>query len=337
MVLLIISQWMFFLGVFLFHTCYAQNNIVNNLTNHTSLRKILQTGMCSNNQCSNNLCCSQYGYCGSTPDYCGTGCKGGPCSSGSLGSSDILGCWKQPGTIPNICPANYYRLGIAPLGACISPCPSGSSYPDIVSTFMCKTNCPSGWGSSSIDCFKPSSYGRGGGYCWRFWDRNWAWDTCTRENSQGCEWWGGCAYPKCRDGFSPYGCCLCSPNCPDGTSDKGAMCGRNIMSYTTINPVQCDNNQYMNAVTRLCYPSCPSNFPDQCGALCVASGKCPRVTSSISVTLLTFSASVIGGSAACTVISGGTLTAACIAAIVSALGSSGGSAAFIAINVPNVC
>ena len=29
--------------------------------------------------CANNLCCSQYGYCGSTSDYCGTGCQSGPC------------------------------------------------------------------------------------------------------------------------------------------------------------------------------------------------------------------------------------------------------------------
>jgi hypothetical protein len=25
--------------------------------------------------CGNNLCCSQWGYCGSTSDYCGTGCQ----------------------------------------------------------------------------------------------------------------------------------------------------------------------------------------------------------------------------------------------------------------------
>jgi chitinase len=32
----------------------------------------------------NGLCCSQYGYCGSTDDYCGTGCKEGPCTSGTI-------------------------------------------------------------------------------------------------------------------------------------------------------------------------------------------------------------------------------------------------------------
>ncbi|OMO55725.1 Glycoside hydrolase, family 19, catalytic [Corchorus capsularis] len=32
--------------------------------------------------CANGLCCSQYGYCGTTPDYCGTGCQS-QCGSGS--------------------------------------------------------------------------------------------------------------------------------------------------------------------------------------------------------------------------------------------------------------
>ncbi|KAJ0239802.1 Endochitinase [Hirschfeldia incana] len=31
--------------------------------------------------CAPNLCCSQFGYCGSTDAYCGTGCRSGPCRS----------------------------------------------------------------------------------------------------------------------------------------------------------------------------------------------------------------------------------------------------------------
>ncbi|KAJ4842492.1 Endochitinase ep3 [Turnera subulata] len=31
--------------------------------------------------CDPNLCCSQYGYCGEGPDYCGQGCQSGPCTS----------------------------------------------------------------------------------------------------------------------------------------------------------------------------------------------------------------------------------------------------------------
>ena len=37
--------------------------------------------------CADNLCCSQYGYCGSTSDYCGAGCQSGPCTGSSSGST----------------------------------------------------------------------------------------------------------------------------------------------------------------------------------------------------------------------------------------------------------
>ncbi|KAF9613750.1 hypothetical protein IFM89_010480 [Coptis chinensis] len=31
--------------------------------------------------CAPNFCCSQYGYCGTDPDYCGPGCREGPCNA----------------------------------------------------------------------------------------------------------------------------------------------------------------------------------------------------------------------------------------------------------------
>jgi chitinase len=31
--------------------------------------------------CDNNLCCSEWGYCGSTDGYCGNGCQSGPCTT----------------------------------------------------------------------------------------------------------------------------------------------------------------------------------------------------------------------------------------------------------------
>ncbi|KAL8482822.1 hypothetical protein ACS0TY_025743 [Phlomoides rotata] len=33
--------------------------------------------------CPSNLCCSQFGYCGSTDPYCGAGCRSGPCTGSS--------------------------------------------------------------------------------------------------------------------------------------------------------------------------------------------------------------------------------------------------------------
>lgn len=34
--------------------------------------------------CAPDLCCSQYGYCGTTTEYCGTGCREGPCTTPPL-------------------------------------------------------------------------------------------------------------------------------------------------------------------------------------------------------------------------------------------------------------
>jgi basic endochitinase B len=48
--------------------------------------------------CANSLCCSQYGYCGSTSEYCGTGCQsqcggssgGGGGTGGGTGVASII-------------------------------------------------------------------------------------------------------------------------------------------------------------------------------------------------------------------------------------------------------
>ena len=37
--------------------------------------------MAQNCGCAANLCCSKYGYCGTSSDYCGAGCQSGPCYS----------------------------------------------------------------------------------------------------------------------------------------------------------------------------------------------------------------------------------------------------------------
>ncbi|KAG0582030.1 hypothetical protein M758_3G027300 [Ceratodon purpureus] len=48
-----------------------------------STRALLQDVTCSSSKaCPDNAnCCSQWGYCGSTSDYCGVGCINGPCYS----------------------------------------------------------------------------------------------------------------------------------------------------------------------------------------------------------------------------------------------------------------
>lgn len=43
--------------------------------------------------CASDLCCSQYGYCGTGNDYCGSGCQAGPCyisPSNGVSVADIV-------------------------------------------------------------------------------------------------------------------------------------------------------------------------------------------------------------------------------------------------------
>jgi len=44
-------------------------------------------------ECDPSLCCSEFGFCGSTDEYCGTGCQSGPCNTPPnppSGSSGVL-------------------------------------------------------------------------------------------------------------------------------------------------------------------------------------------------------------------------------------------------------
>ncbi|KAL4386805.1 hypothetical protein GQ457_09G014070 [Hibiscus cannabinus] len=60
-----------------------------------SLLRVLLLGilaasaMAQNCGCAPDLCCSQYGYCGRGNDYCGTGCKQGPCFSKSPSAGGV--------------------------------------------------------------------------------------------------------------------------------------------------------------------------------------------------------------------------------------------------------
>lgn len=48
---------------------------------------------------------------------------------------------------------------------------------------------------------------------------------CEKDNGVGnCEENGLIWYPKCKYGYHPVGCCICSPNCPSGWDDIGVSC-----------------------------------------------------------------------------------------------------------------
>ena len=70
-------------------------------------------------------------------------------------------------------------------------------------------------------CKKPAPYGRGVGSFWK---------------GKDDEKWGLLWYPKCKDGFYAFACCICSPKCPEGMADIGVVCtkksyGRGIGSF----------------------------------------------------------------------------------------------------------
>ncbi|KAI3939497.1 hypothetical protein MKW92_050820, partial [Papaver armeniacum] len=48
--------------------------------------------------CAADQCCSQFGYCGTSSDYCGLGCRSGPCSSLSTNNKTCEEARKDPAT-----------------------------------------------------------------------------------------------------------------------------------------------------------------------------------------------------------------------------------------------
>jgi hypothetical protein len=193
-------------------------------------------------------------------------------------------CWKQTeprgvGTIPKGCPAGQENNS----ALCYTNCRSGYTGNGPV----CWGQCPSGYSDSGAVCGKPSAYGRGAGYPWKFGDGlndNGMYHRCESANGRGnCEKWGAVVYPKCRGGFHTVGCCTCSPDCPSGFSDGGATC--NKPTYTrgvgTI-PTVCSSDRYNQAglcyrncdagystgLGPVCWKSCPASAPFNCGAGC---------------------------------------------------------------------
>jgi len=105
-------------------------------------------------------------------------------------------------------------------------------------------------------CRKPKPYGRGVGSTW----------PCL-----GCERWGLLWYPKCRAGFHNVACCICSPNCPNGTLDVGVSCTRE--SYLRPSTaLQCEPGEVMDN-DGLCYPGCRHSAA---GVGPVCWGHCPN-------------------------------------------------------------
>ena len=92
-------------------------------------------------------------------------------------------------------------------------------------------------------------------------------------------------YPKCKEGFYAFACCMCQSKCPEGMADLGLTCNKKTISRGLGHPLQCQPGQDQELL--LCYPKCTGgtwglgpicwgNCPagtTQCGALCLAQGE----------------------------------------------------------------
>ncbi len=170
-------------------------------------------------------------------------------------------CWKQTytrgaGTVPTDCPAGQDKDA----GLCYDKCKPG--YVGVGP--VCWSSCPAGFRDDGAFCAKPEAYGRGAGYA------IWSEDKCRAENNGSCEKNGAMWYPTCRAGFSPAGCCICSPNCPASMTDIGVSCAKTSYGRGVGKVPGCAGGTVNDA--GLCYPSCARDY-DGVGPVCW--GKCP--------------------------------------------------------------
>ena len=185
-------------------------------------------------------------------------------------NDDVEFCWRDTvtrgvGLIPDDCPDGKVKIGLL----CYSQCPAGYTRFGV----DCHQTCPAGFISQGLFCRK-AEYGRGAGYPWHFGDPlndSSMFARCENNHGQGnCETWGAVVYPKCDDGYSPYGCCLCRPAVPAcralGMNDGiDLSCAKKIIIGDPT-PMACSPGLHESG--GLCYQSpCPSGT-DAVGPIC---------------------------------------------------------------------
>jgi hypothetical protein len=123
---------------------------------------------------------------------------------------------------------------------------------------------------------------------------------CRSRSGSECEKNGLLFYPKCRDGFRPFGCCTCTPTCPDGMRDDGAHCAKRSYGRGAGQPLTCSDSEekdgalcypkcqspYANGVGPLCWQtSCPTEFPHTCGMFCAEGAvECSQMNAMLGIT-----------------------------------------------------
>jgi hypothetical protein len=179
-------------------------------------------------------------------------------------------CWKDTeprgvGTFPQACADGFEMIG----ALCYPEC--GEGYKRF--GFDCHQICPDNMRDDGLYC-RSAEYGRGTGYPWVFGDPafnlNNAIARCEADNPDGCELWGAIAYPKCKDGYAAFGCCLCRPEQPDCgalgfASQLDLSCAKTIVIGTPHVGV-CADGEEENA--GLCYSECSDPTFKGVGPVC---------------------------------------------------------------------
>ena len=202
----------------------------------------------------------------------------------------VLKKLKEQTSASDCCWSRSYSRGS---GTLINTCKKGLEqsgflcYPPYDARFtglgpVCWQNCPKSFRDDGAFCFTPDTYGRGAGYFISNLSK------CEKENPEGCEQYGLLCYPKCRQGFSNFGCCLCSAVCPEGMGDIGISCAKKSYGRGAGTALTCAENEEFDVgfcyrkcdkgfigVGKYCWKSCPQGYI-KCGAVCLKNRKsCP--------------------------------------------------------------
>lgn len=195
-------------------------------------------------------------------------------------------CWRDSygrgvGKIPSQCDLYEEKQGLL----CYPKCRAG--YRGVLN--VCWQNCPAGSRDDGAFC-RYAEYGRGVGFPWKFGDAlndRGMFKRCERRHGRGrCEKWGAVAYPKCKPGYAPFGCCICRPqrvNCAGMAGRIDLSCAKKSYVRATITPSCSRGRQYdaglcypkcksrYNGVGPVCWGRCPASHPVDCGAACATS------------------------------------------------------------------
>jgi len=134
------------------------------------------------------------------------------------------------GKIPDQCPAGWQNDGFG----------------------KCGIDCPAGFTNLGWSCGKPKEYTRA---------PHFSKHDCEHKYHASCQKWGFFWYEDCRSGFHKVACCICTPDCPSGTYDAGAICTKHLKKAS------CPSSHPEEEVG-LCYKQCPPDKPHQFGVIC---------------------------------------------------------------------